>query len=55
KEFALQLVYTTTFNNCQGLILDCAVLEFCVPPFTYRLQYTSLSIAQHRNYIHQVF
>lgn len=43
RQFPLRLAYATTFNSCQGLTLDRAVLDLTMPVFTHGQLYTSLS------------
>jgi hypothetical protein len=43
KQFPLRLAYATTFNSCQGLTLDKAVIDLRTPVFAHGQLYTSLS------------
>jgi len=55
KEFPLRLAYATTFNSCQGLTLDRAVIDLRVAPFTHGQLYTSISRVRHRDHIRSFF
>ena len=55
KQFPLRLAYATTFNSCQGLTLDRAVIDLRVPPFAHGQLYTSISRVRHRNHIRSFF
>src|SRR5207253_686054 len=55
KQFPLRLAYATTFNSCQGLTLDRAVIDLRVPPFAHGQLYTSLSRVRHRDHIRSFF
>ena len=55
KQFPLRLAYATTFNSCQGLTLDRAVIDLRVPPFAHGQQYTSISRVRHRDHIRSFF
>ncbi|KAG2342040.1 hypothetical protein BDR05DRAFT_964722 [Suillus weaverae] len=48
KRFPLRPAYTTTFNGCQGLTLQKAVLDFRSDLFAHRQLYTTLSRVQCR-------
>ncbi|KAF8476054.1 hypothetical protein BDZ91DRAFT_648680, partial [Kalaharituber pfeilii] len=43
--------YTTTFNSCQGLSLNRAVIYLRRPVFSHRQFYTSVSRVHSRNHI----
>lgn len=55
KQFPLRLAYATTFNSCQGLTLDRAVIDLRVAPFTHGQLYTSISRVRHRDNIRSFF
>ena len=55
KQFPLRLAYATTFNSCQGLTLDRAVIDLRVPPFAHGQLYTSISRVRHRDHIRSFF
>ena len=55
KQFPLRLAYATTFNSCQGLTLDRAVIDLRVPPFAHGQLYTSISRVRHRDHIRSIF
>jgi len=55
KQFPLRLAYATTFNSCQGLTLDRAIIDLRVSPFTHGLLYTSISRVSHRDVILSYF
>jgi len=55
KHFPLRLAYATTFNRCQGLTLDRAVLDLHISPFTHGQLYTSISRVRHWEYIRSYF
>ena len=49
KQFPLRLAYATTFNSCQGLTLDQAVIDLRTPVFAHGQLYTSLSRIRSRS------
>lgn len=51
RQFPLRLAYSTTFNSCQGLTLDRAVLDFRTPVFAHGQLYTSLSRVRNRDHV----
>ena len=55
KQFPLRLAYATTFNSCQGLTLDRAVVDLRVAPFTHGQLYTSISRVRHRRHVRSFF
>jgi len=55
KQFPLRLAYATTFNSCQGLALDHAVIDLRVSRFTRGQLYTSISRVRHRDDIRSYF
>ena len=55
RQFPLRLGYATTFNSCQGLTLDRAVLDLRIPPFSHGQLYTSVSRVRHRSCIRTYF
>ena len=55
KQFPLRLAYATTFNSCQGLTLDRAVIDLRVAPFAQGPLYTSISRVRHRDDIRSFF
>jgi hypothetical protein len=48
KQFPLRLAYATTFNSCQGLTLDRAVIDMRVPVFAHGQLYTAFSRVRRR-------
>jgi len=48
KQFPLCLAYATTFNSCQSLTLDPAVIDLRVSRFTHEQLYTSISRVRHQ-------
>src|SRR6184192_33332 len=48
RQFPLRLAYATTFNSCQGLTLDRAILDTRVPVFAHGQLYTALSRVRSR-------
>jgi len=55
KQCPLRLAYATTFNSCQGLTLDRAVIDLRVAPFAHGQLYTSISRIKHRDDIRSFF
>lgn len=55
KQFPLRLAYATTFNSCQGLTLDRAVIDLRTPVFAHGQLYTSLSRIRNRTDIRTLF
>jgi hypothetical protein len=51
RQFPLRLAYATTFNSCQGLTLDQAVLDIRVPTFAHGQLYTALSRVRSREHL----
>jgi len=51
RQFPLRLAYATTFNSCQGLTLDRAVLDIRVPTFAHGQLYTALSRVRCREHL----
>jgi len=49
KQFPLRLAYATTFNSCQGLTLDCAIIDLRVSPFTHGQLYTGIARVRHQD------
>lgn len=49
KQFPLRLAYATTFNSCQGLTLDCMVIDLRQPIFAHSQLYTGLTRIRHRD------
>src|SRR5947209_5340855 len=49
RQFPLRLAYATTFNSCQGLTLDKAVLDTRIPVFAHGQLYTALSRVRSRD------
>src|SRR5437764_6315201 len=49
RQFPLRLAYATTFNSCQGLTLDGAILDIRVPVFAHGQLYTALSRVRSRH------
>ncbi|KAG1877063.1 hypothetical protein C8R48DRAFT_591067, partial [Suillus tomentosus] len=50
KQFPLRPAYATTFNSCQGLTLQKAVLDLRTDSFTHGQPYTALSrVRCHRD------
>ncbi|KAL6303921.1 hypothetical protein BKA93DRAFT_734214 [Sparassis latifolia] len=54
-QFPLHLAYATTFNECQGLTLNCTILDLCTDIFTHGQLYTVLSQVHNRNSSHILF
>ena len=54
-QFPLQLAYATTFNSCQGLTLDRAVIDMRVPVFAHGQLYTALSRVRSRELLRCLF
>lgn len=55
RQFPLRLAYASTFNSCQGLTLDRAVLDLRTPVFTHGQLYTSISRVRHHSHIRSFF
>lgn len=55
KQYPLRLAYSTTFNSCQGLTLERAVLDLRTPVFAHGQLYTAISRVRHRDSIHALF
>lgn len=55
RQFPLRLAYSTTFNSCQGLTLNRAVIDLRTPVFTHGQLYTSISRVRHRDHIRCFF
>lgn len=51
RQFPLRLAYSTTFNSCQGLTLDRAVIDLRTPVFAHGQLYTSVSRVRNRDHI----
>jgi hypothetical protein len=51
RQFPLRLAYATTFNSCQGLTLDRAVIDIRVPTFAHGQLYTALSRVRCRDHL----
>ena len=51
RQFPLRPAYATTFNSCQGLTLDRAVIDLRYPVFAHGQLYTALSRVRHRDNI----
>ena len=49
RQFPLWLAYATTFNSCQGLTLDKAVLDTRIPVFAHGQLYNALSRVRTRD------
>jgi hypothetical protein len=54
-QFPLRLAYATTFNSCQGLTLDRAVIDMRVPVFAHGQLYTALSRVRSRELLRCLF
>ena len=48
RQFPLCLAYATTFNSCQGLTLDRAVIDLRQPVFAHGQLYTALTRIRNR-------
>src|SRR5882762_8436019 len=46
RQFPLRTAYAMTFNSCQGLTLDCIVINICSQVFAHGQLYTVLSRVQ---------
>ena len=55
RQFPLRLAYATTFNSCQGLTLDRAVIDMRVPVFAHGQLYTALSRVRSRELLRCLF
>ena len=55
RQFPLRLAYATTFNSCQGLTLDRAVIDMRVPVFAHGQLYTALSRVRSRELLQCLF
>ena len=51
RQFPLRPAYATTFNSCQGLTLDYAVLDLSQPVFAHGQLYTGISRVRNRSNI----
>jgi hypothetical protein len=49
RQLPLRLAYATTFNSCQGLTLDRAVLDLRSPVFAHGQLHTALTRIRERN------
>ena len=49
RQLPLRLAYATTFNSCQGLTLDRAVLDLRSPVFAHGQLYTALTRFRERD------
>jgi hypothetical protein len=50
RQIPLAPAYATTFNSCQGLTLDCVVVDLTRPVFSHGQLYTALSRVRHRSH-----
>ncbi|CAG8855289.1 9793_t:CDS:1, partial [Gigaspora margarita] len=50
KQFSLRLAYSTTFNSCQGLTLNRAVIDLRTNVFAHGQLYTAISRVKDRNH-----
>ncbi|CAG8448198.1 15067_t:CDS:2, partial [Cetraspora pellucida] len=50
KQFPLCLAYSTTFNSCQGLTLNCAVIDLRTNVFAHGQLYTAISRVKNRTH-----
>ncbi|KAG2056793.1 ATP-dependent DNA helicase PIF1, partial [Suillus hirtellus] len=55
KQFPLRPAYATTFNGCQGLTLEKAVLDLRTDSFAHGQLYTALSRVRCRRDIRTLF
>ncbi|OBZ79596.1 ATP-dependent DNA helicase PIF1 [Grifola frondosa] len=54
-QFPLCLAYATTFHGCQGLTLDCTILDLRTSVFAHGQLYTALSRVRNRLSCHILF
>jgi len=55
RQLPLRLAYATTFNSCQGLTLDRAVLDLRSPVFAHGQLYTALTRIRERDHGRALF
>lgn len=55
RQIPLRLAYSSTFNSCQGLTLNRAVIDLRTPVFSHGQLYTSISRLRHRSQIRCFF
>ena len=49
RQLPLRLAYATTFNSCQGLTLDRAIVDLTSPVFAHGQLYTALTRIRERS------
>jgi len=55
KQLPLRLAYATTFNSCQGLTLDRAIVDLTSPVFAHGQLYTALTRIRERGHGRALF